>query len=431
MSSEKGIMGQMLKASSLVLVVKMLGLAAGYIFFWMMGNFLGAAETGRFSLFFTLLFILSIPAKLGMDTALVRWMSPIDNLPGKQRGLYIRSLGICILCSSILAVLVFLLAPVFVSLFKGSLSLQDLKFLALLIPPFAIIHLNFETLRAKKDTIGFSLFQNVFRFAFAILFLAIPLWILLNDADPVRAYGQAVLVSFVLSFVWVGIRLGNGSVIKPDISTSAFMGTALPMMLSASVFYILSWTDVLMLGNMRSDAEVGIYNTAFKLATLANFPIMAVSAYAAPKFSEWLGKDENRVFKQLVKQSSKLSMAGSLPIILVLVLFPKTLLGIFGEEFRVAELLIYILMLGQIINSATGLGGDILQMTGHHKLFSRIILLAAIVNITLNALLIPTYGYHGAALASIISLAGWKLTCAWFIRRKYGLSVIYLPLLSK
>jgi O-antigen/teichoic acid export membrane protein len=225
--------------------------------------------------------------------------------------------------------------------------------------------------------------------------------------------------------------MGKGAVRMPDLSSKEFMQTALPMMLSASVFYLLSWTDVLMLGSMRSDAEVGTYNTAFKLATLANFPIMAVSAYAAPKFSEWLGKDGNKVFEQLVKQSSKLAMAGSLPIILILVLFPKSLLGVFGDEFRVAELLIYILMLGQIINSATGLGGDVLQMTGHHRLFSRIIVLAAVINIGLNALLIPTYGYNGAALASVVSLSFWKLACAWFIHRKYGLSVIYLPLISK
>jgi O-antigen/teichoic acid export membrane protein len=330
-----------------------------------MGNYLGAAETGRFSLFFTILFITSILARMGMDTALVRWMSPMDDDKAGQKGLYLRSLLISFGSGLIVSALVFFFAKPISSLFDGGLSAKDIKYAALLIIPFAMIHLSFEALRAIKKSMAFAFLQNVSRFLIAVLILGIGIFLSKNKPteDPVFAYGIAVLLSALLSFFLVLFFLKKGQPRFDTVPLPDFLHTALPMMLSASVFYMLSWTDTLMLGYFEGNTSVGIYNTTFKLATLANFPIMAVSAYVAPRLSEWFGKEDNRVFKQLIKQSSRLALMGALPIILVLALFPEALLGVFGDEFRVGVFLLYILLLGQIINSLTGLGGDALQMT--------------------------------------------------------------------
>lgn len=419
------MLGQSLK----VLIIKIFGLLCGYLFFWLMGNYFGSEEVGRFSLFFTLLFIFSILAKLGSDTALVRFLAQLTDEPQKQRGIYLKGLGITILSGSFVSLLVFVLQPFIVDLIGGKLSQREMESMAFLITPFAIIHLNFEGLRGRKDVIGFSLFQNVFRFGIASVVLALGLMGLIEQLDSIQAYSLAVLITFVLSFIWIGYSLGSGPFDLSEIDWRSFLSTSLPMLLSASVFYILSWTDILMLGSMRTESEVGIYNTAFRLVAIANFPIMAVSAYAAPRFAEYLAKKDQ--FKQLVQQSSRLCLMASLPIILVLVLIPEQLLGIFGEEFKVGYFIVYILLMGQLVNSITGLAGDILQMSGNHKLFSLIILGGAILNIILNAILIPKFGYHGAALASAISLAGWKLCSAYFIRQRLGVQSIYLPILKR
>lgn len=433
MSSERNIFSAIAKQSSAILLVKLLGLGSGYIFFWLMGNYLGAAQTGRFSLFFTILFIASIFARAGMDTALVRWMAPMGNDPGGQKGLFLRSLLFCLGFGTLVSLLVFLLDDPIARLFSGGLKPVDVRGIALLIIPFSIIHLSFEALRALKKSLAFAFFQNVSRFFIAVLVFSAGIFLSVgtDTNDPVFAYALGVLISAVLSVVLVMIYLKPVPPKFSSVKLPEFFHTAFPMMLSASVFYLLSWTDTLMLGYFEGNTSVGIYNTTFKLATLANFPIMAVSAYVAPRLSEWFGKDDNKVFKQLIKQSSRLALMGALPIILVLALAPETLLGVFGDEFRVASFLLYILLVGQLVNSLTGLGGDALQMTGNHRVFSVIVFVFAVVNIVLNLLLIPTFGYHGAALASIISLSGWKLVCAFVVWRKYSVSVIYLPLISK
>src|SRR5699024_12296301 len=49
---------------------------------------------------------------------------------------------------------------------------------------------------------------------------------------------------------------------------------------------ILNRTDVIMLGIFSTKAQVGIYNVAYKVATLTSFILIAVNAIAAPTIAE-------------------------------------------------------------------------------------------------------------------------------------------------
>ena len=53
--------------------------------------------------------------------------------------------------------------------------------------------------------------------------------------------------------------------------------------------------------------------------------------------------------------------------------------------------------------------GMILNMTGYEKRTVRAALVAIPVNVVLAIVLIPSYGYFGAAMASVLSLFLWNL----------------------
>ena len=89
-----------------------------------------------------------------------------------------------------------------------------------------------------------------------------------------------------------------------------------------------------------------------------------------------------------------------------------------------------LLAFGQFVNSISGSVGYILQMTGKHKVFQNIILAATIINIVLNAVLIPVYGISGAAFASMVSLMFWNLTSVVYIRTNLNIMTLYIPLLK-
>jgi len=70
-------------------------------------------------------------------------------------------------------------------------------------------------------------------------------------------------------------------------------------------------------------------------------------------------------------------------------------------------------------------------MTGHHRAVRNIMVVAALFNISMNLILIPSMGLYGAAFSSMLTLALWNLTSLFYIKHKYGCTTGYLPFLNK
>jgi len=103
-------------------------------------------------------------------------------------------------------------------------------------------------------------------------------------------------------------------------------------------------------------------------------------------------------------------------------------LGIFGDEFIAGSVVLIILLIGRFINSFSGSTGLILQMTGHQKVYRDIVAVALILNIVLNLILTPLYGYVGTAVATVISIAVWNIWAAVYIKRKLHIESYFNPI---
>ena len=97
----------------------------------------------------------------------------------------------------------------------------------------------------------------------------------------------------------------------------------------------MSWTDKLMLGNMTTPEDVGIYHTAFKLSMFAAVALMSINSIASPKFAEMFAKNDMEGLKKVVHQSTKMIFWTSVPLIAIFFIFPELFLGWFGKEFKV------------------------------------------------------------------------------------------------
>ncbi len=203
-----------------------------------------------------------------------------------------------------------------------------------------------------------------------------------------------------------------------------------PMLMTASMTFIVGQVGVLILGIYRSPVEVGYYSAAVKLATLTTFVLQAINSMAAPKFSELfhLGNIDELFF--VAKKTTKLIFWTTVPILLLLVFFGHYALSLFGKEFTGAYYPMLILVIGQFVNSVSGPTGHFMNMTGHQRVFRNIIGLASGVSVAFSFLLIPTFGFYGAALAATGSLVLWNVCTLIYIKIKYGMTIGYFPLLS-
>lgn len=116
------------------------------------------------------------------------------------------------------------------------------------------------------------------------------------------------------------------------------------------------------------------------------------------------------------------------PVLLLFIVAPSWVMGLFGPEFTTGGTVLLVLALGQFINVATGSVGFVLIMTGNERLARNNTVIAATVSLVLNVLLIPRLGALGAAIATAASIASLNLSAAYLVKRQLGILTIPLRL---
>jgi len=290
-----------------------------------------------------------------------------------------------------------------------------------------------EGLRALKWIRVYGVFQFLPRASHLLLILVVGLFVHDRYVPVWALWASFALLSLLalgLTFHAFAAGRRDRGPVEP-VPMSAVAGLALPMFLTSAMSIVIGQTDTVMLGAMRSEGEVGVYQIALRLGLLAAFILNAVNTMVAPKFSEIYHGGDREALVQLSTQCSRLIFWSTVPVLAALVVLGPWILGWFGPEYPAGYSALLFLAAGQFVNSMSGSVGYFLNMTGDHKVFRNIIMTAAALNVLLNWLLIPRFGIEGAALASMIAVVVWNLASVFYIRRRHGFYIWYLPGLAR
>jgi O-antigen/teichoic acid export membrane protein len=294
--------------------------------------------------------------------------------------------------------------------------------------------LNTQAVRAIRFIRAFALMQAMPQ-GFNLLLLMLLTVFTPSMNAPIYSFLGSFALTGVAGFILIEYYFHKN--IKPQdpvyaVTTREILSLSLPMLMAATMSFVIGETSVIVLGMFRTQAEVGYYAIAVKIASLTGFILNAVCSMAGSKFSELFHSNKMDELFYVAKKSAKLIFWTSVPILLCLIILGKIILfTFFGKEFVQAYPALVIIALGQLVNSISGATGLFLNMTGGHKVYRNIIFCACIVNIFLNIFLVPKFGITGAALAAMISLATWNIAIILYVKTKFGKFISYLPLISR
>lgn len=412
---------EILKKGSVSLIFKVLGSVIGYVFLLLVTRNLGAEKWGTFVLFLAILNIASIFGRLGIDILLLKLISTSSSIVDRVKNIYYSSIRLVLLFSLITSVILFYLSDFLaLEILKDSSLINVIKWISYILPLFSVICVNENFFRGLKMIREFAFFQKASKMLLSVVFFLIFYYLIeVNSKNlVVLVFLYSIILIFILTSYLVYKKLILGS-FSGFLKSNVILKQSIPMMMSSSVLLLMSWTDTLMIGSFMSQVDVGIYNVAVKIALLTSFTLNAVNSISAPKLSETFNNKKDKEFRNVVSQTTRTIFFSTIPIILLIFLFPNFLLSFFGEEFVVAKTALLFLAFSQVINAMSGSVGVILNMTGSEKVFRNILFIALIVNISLNFILIPMYGIVGAAIASASSLIFWNLYSVYFVYRRY------------
>lgn len=408
----------LVKNSGLTFVLRIGGMALGYLIAIFISKLYGADVYGRFAILITFSQFSVLLFSLGIPTAVVKLTSSTDHFQKTPLTNYLhRSLFALIGSGIVGSLLIWLISSLLgYHLFHDTQLPTLFQYLSYFF--LFLIFQNFGTqfLSGKKAFLAYGL--NMFIFPNLLFFIIVYLFRI--SGLKTEFY---VLLSYILALSVVGIYLLFKIPLRKTSKSYAYkklFQISLPILFSSMFLFISNWTDIFMLGSMVTKSEVGIYSAAYKLATISLIVILTVNIVISPKIAELYHQKKRNQLKSDIRKANQLMTLLTLPIVFGLILFRKFFLGLFGAEFLSGEITLILLTIGFLFNAFSGTISPILNMTDYQKIFRNLTLAMAILNIGLNYLLIPKFGINGAAFASLVSQLFLNSMAIYYIRKHLG-----------
>ncbi|MBI5207587.1 MAG: flippase [Candidatus Firestonebacteria bacterium] len=372
-------------------------------------RFLGSASFGIFVLSYAFLNISQVISSLGLNQVVLRYISFYQGKDDNSRikGTILTGSKIVFISSIIFSIIIFFMANfIALNIFHKPEAETPIKIMILALPFLAIKKIFLSMLQGfhsiKYQIYIEKILQPFIWLVFLVCFLFLGWGIngLIGSLAVSIIFGVIFALYYLLK-IW-GHDKRN---VEPVFENEQLIKYSLPLLFSGLLGQIITWAVVFLLGRFRSVSEVGIYESGVRVAALIIFPLTAFNNIFSPMISELHSQNAWDRIESLFKVVTKWIFTLSFPIFLLLLIFAKPIMNIFGKDFVLGAPVLIIIGLGQLINAGTGSVGYVLTMTGHQNIVLLNSIILCIINIILGLFLIPDSGIIGAAISACFSIS--------------------------
>ena len=163
--------------------------------------------------------------------------------------------------------------------------------------------------------------------------------------------------------------------------------------------------DTVMLGFMATDTDVGYYNAAVKIKGILVSIVTSLGTVLLPRVSYYIQRGEVKEFRRITRKALNFVLLMAMPLLIYFIYFAKEgIIFLSGNDYVGSIVPMQVIMPTLLLIGITNiLGIQILVPTGREKIVLYSEIVGAIVDIIINALLIPAYASTGAAIGTLIA----------------------------
>ncbi|UCD07166.1 MAG: flippase [Candidatus Aenigmatarchaeota archaeon] len=377
-------------------------------------RYFGPGDYGLFALGLVVLSFVGMIARLGLHSGVVRYVPFYEARGDKARvkGIVLSALKIITLVSVVMAFFMFIFSEEIAVLGFHNMELVGiLQILALSVPFVCLFYVfNFSFVgfqKLKYQVYSEHIFSNIAKIVFVVVFGLLGLGVY----GIAWSYTIAAILTLFLSAYFLQKRVFPvfKTGVKPIYMNRKLLSFSIPLLFAGFMSFIISSIDTLMLGYFKTVTDVGVYNAAAPTAYVLNVIPGALTVIFLPIITGLYSKGKIKELYSVYKTVFKWMFYFNIPLLAVMMAFPGQIINIlFGIEYAgyagVSMTLLF-LSVGTFLVGISIFFSNVLSMLEKTKHILYIIIAAAIVNLLLNWLLIPTYGIGGAAFASMITHA--------------------------
>jgi O-antigen/teichoic acid export membrane protein len=291
-----------------------------------------------------------------------------------------------------------------INLFKKEISTLinidvEIFMIAVIVAIFNIpINMFLSYLQTSKQSDKYS-FLSVAKSVSILVISIIWVYLLSEQRYFGKIYGNLVVsvVVFVISIIYF-IKLGKPKFKFKYIKYSLVFGV--PLIPHALSNFILSYFDRIAINQLTGSLNTGLYSFAYNVGMIMAVVVMAMNKAWVPMFYDNLKENNYKKINSMAVDYSKYIFFTAM----TLILFSKEIVIILADESYYAALdLVPIIILSYVFVFFYTLFANYSFYKKKTVLISIATLIAGALNIALNYLLIPKFGYIAAAYTTLFS----------------------------
>jgi O-antigen/teichoic acid export membrane protein len=161
--------------------------------------------------------------------------------------------------------------------------------------------------------------------------------------------------------------------------------------------------DILFLKALSSRTDLGLFNGMYRIILQLQFIPRNLTSALFPVFSR-LSKNEETRLKDVHSRSAKFLLIGCVPMVAVFLVFPEEVISIIlGKAFLGAVPLLRVLAMALILLFFSTLFVRMLNAVDKQRWATACIAVSLGINMICDILLIPSFGFMGAGIATLAS----------------------------
>ena len=173
--------------------------------------------------------------------------------------------------------------------------------------------------------------------------------------------------------------------------------------LASLMITLYTQMDKIMLGELRSEAEVGLYSVAIAISNLWGFIPNAIITSMRPTIYE-AKKSNEQIYKKRTRQLYALVFWCGIIFALGTTIFSGLIIDVlYGEQYKGAEMALKIVSWSTIFAYIGSARSVWIVCEDKNRYSKKYVFWGAVINLILNFIMIPRIGITGAAIATLIA----------------------------
>lgn len=419
-------MREIVRLGSSGLLVRSAGTLLAFGVSVLVGRMLGAEGAGLYFFAVSVVNVASIFGRIGFGNVLVRYIAESVSTQKWSMGEFVYSAGmrLVIIISGMIGLALLVSAPWLArDVFHKPEYTVPLALSGVAVVPFAMVWIHGDALRGLRE-IPFAQVCKAISVPLGTLLLLYPLVRLWRADGAIVAFtagsfGAAVVGHLLWKRAWrktAGSYQHEPSTLTMRwlmASSWALLGVALANMGIMNIGSIL-------LGGFASNVDVGTFSVANRVANLLLIPLNGSIGILAPKFVQLSTAGDIKNLSAVVRRSSWLILVLVLPVAALIFVLAAPIMAIFGSHFASGIPILRILMVGTVVNAATGPVGTVLIMSGKERIVWKLAVTTLVGAVGLCILGVLLDGVIGLSVAFVVSVSLQNLVLVYLVKKHMG-----------